>query len=235
MTTREWHELVKPVLPHTAKDADLPELSQVRIETTRNSVLAIATDRYTIGAERHALTETVHDIPPPIAIHAADAAATLKLFAYSRDDDPPLRVTIDRATVPIAIAGTPASVDCQALTLEDPSGCRVVLRDCLDVNRNPLATWRKHLRDTLRRQLTIAPPAISLAADKLARWGAAVRKGERLAFYTGDKDTSLILVLVEDHFAGLWVPVAYLDGPDKMLAESPWNYELHEIGDEGDL
>ncbi len=228
MTTREWHELIKPVLPHINKDADLPELAQVRIEVTHTSVCAIATDRYTIGAERHALTEPAYSTPP-IALQGAELAATLKLFTYSKDEDPPLRITIDSVPVPIAIAGTPASVDCKALTIEDAGGCRVVLRDHLDVNRNPLASWRKHLREALRRHLTVAPPAISLAADKLARWGPACRKGERLAFYTGDKDSSLILVLVEDHFAGLWVPVSYLDGPEKMLAESPWNYELHEI------
>lgn len=228
MTTREWHELIRPVLPHCLKDSDLPELAQVRIEVTRNSVCAIATDRYTIGAERHALTEPVYGTPP-IALASAELAATLKLFTYSKDEDPPLRITIDPVTVPIAIAGTPATVDCKALTVEDGGGCRVVLRDHLDPNRNPLANWRAKLRDVLRRHLTVAPPAISLQAMHLARWGPAVRKGERLAFYTGDKESSLILVLVEDHFAGLWVPVSYLDGPDKMLAESPWNYELHEI------
>lgn len=234
MTTREWHNLIKPVLPHVLADKDYRELNQIRIEATPEAVIAVATDRYTIGAERHVLAERAYDRPPPIALDSGEAKATLKLFPFSKDDDPPLRITIDTASVPISIAGTPSSANCQALTIEDAGGCRVVLRDCLDLNRNPLANWRKTLRDTLRRHLTVAPPAISLQPVHLARWGAAVRKGERLTFYTGDKDTSLILVLVEDHFAGLWAPSTYLDGPDTMLADSPWNYELHEIGPDED-
>ena len=53
----------------------------------------------------------------------------------------------------------------------------------------------------------------------------SVRKGERLTIYSG-KDGAPLLILVEDHFAGMWVQVRYLDGPEKILAESPWLAEL---------
>jgi hypothetical protein len=66
-------------------------------------------------------------------------------------------------------------------------------------------------------------------AVQLGRWGAAVRKGERLAIFTGAKENEMILVLVEAHFCGVWQPASYLEGPDKMLAESPWRNELPDV------
>lgn len=231
MTTREWHNLIKPVLTHVLADKDFPELDQVRIETSPRGICAIATDRYTLAAERHTTLQPIDDAPP-ISLRSGDLKATLKLFTYSKDDDPPLRVTIDRASVPIAIAGTPASVGCQAITLEDESGVRVVLRDATSAARSSLANWRKQIRDALRRPLAAELPAVSVHAGQLARWSAAVRPGERLAIYPGDSEKAPLLVLVEDHFAGLWVLQQYLDGPNVMLAESPWNYELHEIDDD---
>ena len=32
MTTREWHELIKPVISHASGDKELPELDVVRLE-----------------------------------------------------------------------------------------------------------------------------------------------------------------------------------------------------------
>jgi len=68
-------------------------------------------------------------------------------------------------------------------------------------------------------------PTLSLSAIHLAKWGKSVRKGERLTIYSG-RDGAPLLILVEDHFAGMWVQVRYLDGPEKILAESPWLAEL---------
>jgi hypothetical protein len=255
MTTRAWHELLKPVVPHTLADGDWPELARIRIEVGERSVVAVATDKLSLGAERHTLAPAavVYDPPRPIAIQASEAKATLSLFTYSKDDDPPLRITIDNAPVPITLAGEDTAVDCQALTIEDRNGRRVVLRDCLDPSRDPLANWRAMLRAALRRETVAAPPALCLHAGGLARWVQAVRKGERLAIYTGNKpvdDTdedaprkrgagsNVLLVLVEDHFAGLWVPATYLDGPEQILAgpeqilaESPWRHELWSLHD----
>ena len=85
MTTREWHELVKPVLPHTLKDADFPELSHIRVELGARSLYAVATDRYTLAAERHPLARADRNSPmPPVHVPAPDIAASLKLFARPR-------------------------------------------------------------------------------------------------------------------------------------------------------
>jgi hypothetical protein len=63
----------------------------------------------------------------------------------------------------------------------------------------------------------------------LARWAAACRKGERLAFFTGHKGDQSVLVAVESHFLGAWMPVSYLESPADMLAGSPWRDELDEV------
>src|SRR6266699_3262479 len=91
MTTREWHELIKPVMPHTINDKDFPELDVIRLELGETALYAVATDRYTLAAERWPLAgpglispgrrEVVH-------LAAREVAASLKLFTHSKAEDP---------------------------------------------------------------------------------------------------------------------------------------------------
>jgi hypothetical protein len=228
LTTREWHELIKPVLPHASTDADDPQLGVVRIQPAEHALYAVATDRYTIGAERFPLPagERLWDVPGPVHIWRTDAAASLRLFPYSKDADPPLRVSIDKAPVPITVAGTPATVDRLAITLEAIDGTRLVMHDHRDPSSDPLAGWRGHLISALIRPQAKAAPALNLNAAYLARWSAAVRKGERLAVFTGTKGDQMLLIAVENHFLGVWQPVSYLESPADMLAATPWRDEL---------
>ncbi len=226
MTTREWHSLIGPVLPHALNDKEEPHLSVVRIEPAERVIYAVATDRYTMAAERFLLPDSarLYDAPGPVHIRSADAAVSLKLFAYSKDEDPRLRVTIDRAPVPVSVGGGQAVISHMAMTLESDDGTRLVLHDQRDPSADPLGTWREKLARMWARPLANSP-TLSLSAIHLAKWGKSVRKGERLTIYSG-KDGAPLLILVEDHFAGMWVQVRYLDGPEKILAESPWLGEL---------
>ena len=52
MTTREWHELIRPVISHAIADKDFPWLDVVRLELGESALYAVATDRYTLAAER---------------------------------------------------------------------------------------------------------------------------------------------------------------------------------------
>lgn len=231
LSSREWHELIRPVLPHALNDAEFPQLAVVRIEAAEHAVYAVATDRYTLGAERHPLTAgyRLWDIPQPAHVRLAEAATSLKLFPYSKDYDPPLRLTIAKMPVPIAVAGRQTTIDHLAVTIEADDGTRLVMHDKRDPSNDPLASWRKHLATAVTRALPAAAPSLMLNATQLGRWGAAVRKGERLAVFTGAKGDEMLLVLVESHFCGVWQPVSYLDGPEKMLAESAWRDELAEV------
>lgn len=51
LTTRELHDLITPVLPHTGTDPDVPELALIRLEVRAQVLYAIATDRYTFAGE----------------------------------------------------------------------------------------------------------------------------------------------------------------------------------------
>jgi hypothetical protein len=229
MATREWHSLIGPVLPHALNDKEEPHLSVVRIEPGEQVICAVATDRYTLAAERWRLPpgQYLPDVPGPVHIRAADAAASLKLFTFSKDEDPRLKVTIDQAPVPVSVAGNPAVINHQAMTIESDDGTSLVLHDQRDPSQDPLAKWRQRLAVMWVRPLA-ATPALSLDSAHLAKWGKSVRKGERLTIYTG-QDGAPLLVLVEDHFAGMWMQVRYLDGPEKILADSPWLAEFGEL------
>ena len=233
LSAREWHELIKPVLPHVGTDPEVPELHAVRIECADRAVYAVATDRRTIAAERHPLTPAdrlgPYGVPGPVHVRASEAKASLAMFPFSKDYDPPLHLTIDRVPFPVQVAGRAASVDRFAVTLEAADGTRLVLHDHRDPSHDPIAVWRKHLAGALARPQAIAAPALNFHAVHLARWAAACRKGERLAFFTGHKGDEMVLVAVESHFLGAWMPVSYLDSPADMLASSPWRLELDEV------
>lgn len=235
LTARELHGLLGPVLPHASTDKDTPAHSVIRLDPGRDVLYAVATDRYTLAAERMRL----HDHPDlwdwgsPIHVRAADATAALKLFTYDKDDDPKLKLTVDKAPVPIRVAGMPHTIHHLAVTIESDDGTRLILHDVRDPSNDPLAGWRRTLYGLWSRPLATLP-ALSLSAIHLAKWGKSVRKGERLAIYSGD-DAAPLLILVEDHFAGVWVQVRYLDGPDKVLADSPWLPELAASAGQLDL
>lgn len=233
LTTRQWHELIKPVLPHVSTDPEVPELAAVRIECAASAVYAVATDRRTIAAERFPLYGNArlgsYDIPRPVHVRASEAKASLAMFPFSKDFDPPLRLAIDRVPFPVRVAGRPDVIDRYALTLEAADGTRLVMHDHRDPSSDPIGVWRKHLAGVLHRDQAHAAPALNFHAVHLARWAAACRKGERLAFFTGSKGDQSVLVAVENHFLGAWMPVSYLESPAEMLASSPWRNELDEV------
>lgn len=240
MTTREWHELVKPVLPHTINDKDFPELDVVRIEAGHTALYAVATDRYTLAAERwEPAAGTLNgNAGQVVHLDAREVAASLKLFTFTKDEDPLLTLIIDTAAIPISVVGRPASVNRLAVTIQQVGeGTRLMLHDVRDPSKDPLAGWRKAIRAALNRPPAGKLDGLDLHAGMMSRWGAAARKGERLTMYTGPEPIDPLLVSVEKHFIGLWVVPRYLDSAAKTLTELPWQEELDPIaGDaEADL
>jgi len=234
LSAREWHELIKPVLPHASTDKEMPELGIIRLELSDTAVCAVATDRYTLAAERwpYPPGQRPWNGEPAIHVRVTEAKASLGLFPFSKDDDPPLRLTIDTHPVPIQVVGEPRSVTRLAITVEALDGTRLVLHDVRDPSRDPLATWRKSLAVALRRTTGRALEGLDISSAYLARWDAATRKGERLTVYTGPEPGDPLLILAEKHFAGVWSLPRYLDGPGRALAESPWRHELALDGDD---
>jgi hypothetical protein len=86
MTTRQWHSLIKPVIPHAGHDAGYPELAVIRLEATQRVLYAIATDKATLGVERMPIE--LGDPLQPIHIRVSDAKASLGLFPYDKHSRP---------------------------------------------------------------------------------------------------------------------------------------------------
>ena len=232
MAASEWHKLIKPVIPHASADKELPELAAIRIELTDLAAYAVATDRYTLAAERFRFEPgaVAWDGEPPVHVRVAEAKASLGLFPFSKDDDPPLRIVIERAPVPIQVAGMQRSVHHLAVTVESADGTRVVLHDARDPSRDAHAGWKRRLAAALTRPPGQPIDGLDLYTAHLSRWDAAARRGERLTIWTGPEPGDALLVTVEQHFAGLWSIPRYLESAGKLREDTPWLEELALAG-----
>lgn len=220
ITTRDLHQLIAPVLPHACTSADLPELNAVRMEVSGATLYAVATDRATMAATRQHVGFTDDVI---IHIDRADAAALLRLFTFTKEEDPDLTLILDHVTVPVGNT----SLSALALRIDSQDGTRLVLHD-RRVPGQPTALdgWRKTIGGVLHRPQTVAAPAVLLAPAGLARWSKAAGKGERLAVFCGPDPSDALLVTVEQHFIGVWATAGHLDAGGDLLADSPWRDEL---------
>jgi hypothetical protein len=218
LTTRELHDLITPVLPHTGTDPDVPELGVIRLEARAHVLYAVATDRYTLAVVRHPLDDPADDVT--IGIDRSDAAAMLKLFKHTKNDDPQLRVVIDQVPVPVNDRGD--TVRSLGLTVDSEDGTRLVLHGHPQTIQ---AGWRKLLRNVVERPNVPATPALFLTPTYLPRWTKAARKGERLSVFIGPDPTDPLLVVVEHRFIGIWMPAGHLDAGEHMSA-TPWLAEL---------
>lgn len=228
MSTREWHALIKPVLPHAGTDKEFPELAVVRLEVGYSAVYAAATDQYTLAAERWRLPPLDRGMAPQVAhLNAKELAASLRLFTFGKDDDPPLKITIDTGLVPVSVAGEQATVPRLSVTVQQAGdGIRLVLHDERDPSHDPLASWREKLWRAMTRATGRPIEGLDLQPFSLTRWASAAAKGERLTLFTGPEPGDPLLITVEEHFAGLAVVPQLLTGPATMLADLPWRGEL---------
>lgn len=224
LTTRELHALIQPVLPHTSAEKDQPQLGCVCVEARDSVLTAVASDRYSLAATRHPLDEFAEDFL--ILIDRSDAAAMLKLFTYNKDVDPKLTVIVDEIRIPVS--GT-QSVNGRGLRIDSEDGTRLILHDRSIAGEPwPMAGWRKHIGKVVHRPQTTASPSLILTPALMPRWAKAAGKGERLMAFVDPKSTDPILVTVEHHFVGLWLPAGHLDSDkgEDLLDGNPWRDEL---------
>lgn len=213
LTTRELHDLLTPVLPHASTDKTLPELGVIRIEVRDNVVYAVATDRFTMAATRHRLKEPTPDTE--IAVGLADAAALLKVFKYTRANDPEVHLVVGAVREDTVL--DPA--DRPALTVSAKDGNTLVLPGR---EHRPLLTWRTIMAKVIHREQKPASPHLVLASPHLVRWTKAA-DGPYLSVHAG-ADNEPILVRAGEHFIGIWAPRRADSEP--RLADSPWSKEL---------
>lgn len=236
MTASEWHQLVRPVLPHTLKDSDFPELSHVRVEAGSAALYAVATDRYTLGAERRLLARADRGQPqPPVHVLATDVKASLTLFSYTKDADPDLTVTIDTVVIPSEVMGQHASYSSMAVTLTSGDGSKMVMHDRRMPHRDPLERWQRLISGAMARTQGGTLSGMDLSPDHLGRWKDAVRAGERLTLWTGPRRKDVVLVTVDEHFAGLWSPSLWSSAESPAMPDPaglPWLAELDGVDPE---
>lgn len=221
LTTRELHGLIAPVIPHASTDAELPQLNTVHLQVRGNVLYAVATDRFTMAATRLALHDPVDDFD--VTIDRADAAAMLRLFTFSKEDDPNLTLIIDKFPIPISPGTT---LDGLGLRIDGEDGTRLVLHDRGAADVKPFAKWQELIGSVVHRENVPATPALILTPSFLPRWTKAAGKGERLTVFVGPEQGDPILFTVEDHFVGIWKPATHLEEPTATLADNPWRAEL---------
>ncbi|GAA3223062.1 hypothetical protein [Actinocorallia longicatena] len=222
ITARGLHRLVAPVLPHASTDPEMPAYNAVRIESPGGEVVnAIATDRVTLAATR---LQVDHIAPFGITVDREDLAAGLKVFKFTKDDNPDLKVVVDEQPVPVKHEGLHAL----ALRIDAPDGTRLMLYDKTLPWVQPFKSWRKVVGNLIHRGVAPASPAQILSPSHMTRWAKAAARGERLSVFIGPQPGDSILVLVEDWFVGVWAPgTPQLDADASMLlTASPWHSEL---------
>jgi hypothetical protein len=225
LTTRELHALIQPVLPHASTSADDPHLSVVHLQTRDQVLYAIATDRLTLGAARHPLEEFAEDFD--ITLDRNDLAVALRLFTFTKDEDPKLSLLIDKHPRPV---GRDRIINALGLRIDGEDGTRLILHDCSFIDQKPFAAWRELVGKVLHRATLPATPAVLLAPALLPRWAKAAGKGERLTVFVGPEQGDPVLFVVENHFIGVWKPTSHLDGDDAMfLFGNAWRNELPAV------
>jgi hypothetical protein len=223
LTTSELHKLIAPVLPHASTDKDQPELAVVRFEVVDDTVYGVATDRVTFAATRHRLDDSAD--PVKIAISRNDAQTLLRTFKYTSKTDPQLRIVIDRTSV----SGNQSPTGL-GLTVDSEANVPKIV--CPDQGVPLSIGWRAVIGRVLHRPRRPAAPAVLLTPAYVARWAKAAAKWERLSVFVGATPGEPVLVLVEDHFVGVWMPVTSTGGdPAQLLDASPWLAELPAGGD----
>ena len=237
MLTSDWHRLLKPVLPHASTDKELPHLRRVRLELGPRALYAIATDTWTLAAERYALEPKYRNGDwEPVHIDAAEIKASLALLKFTKDDDMPVEVLVDQVPMPL---GSGRTVISRAVTVQRPDdGLKLVMRDRRDPFRpDALSRWQTGLSAAFARPRGRSLDGLDLRGWALARWQHAARGSERLRLWTGPETGDPLLITVEDHFAGLISTAPMLDDPSQDRSSLPWAAELLPpgIGDGGEL
>jgi hypothetical protein len=213
LPTSALHDLLVPVLPHASVDKTLPVLNAVRIEVANDALLAIATDRYTVAITRRPLDEPHPDAA--ITIPRREAAAMLRMFPHSRDDDPGL--TLDIGDTLRIDSETENRLTIQPVVAEPGE---------LDPGYLGYPRWRKLIGKYLHRDAE-GVTGVSLNANFMQRWAAARRYGVPLRFVLGSQPTEPVLVVAGEHFLGMWMPVReQVTETGDWLKGLPWCDEI---------
>lgn len=197
LTTRQFRNLVEPVMPLAGNDDMLPVLTTLLIRANATTITATATDRFRVGISRIPNTGATDTLPAAgveFMIRTADVKRVLTVFKGSRYDDPALNFTYYPAgtdSAPVVEVNSQAGFDGLAgatLRLTVPDG------EFPKVNQ----IFTELLEDTDARV-----DSFGVNAAFLADFKAAVRDGHPLTVRPGANDRKGVIVACGDHFIGV--------------------------------
>jgi hypothetical protein len=209
MPASAFHQLLAPVLPHTATGLDNAPFHNVQIDVREGRVYFAGTDKRSLAVTRHPAEFVSDPTAGQITISRVDALGLLNMFVTNKLSDPQLTLTLDEDELRVA-ADEGADVGVPAAPYEPK-----------------FPNWRDALGRLFHRPQLPAASAVLLQPDLMARF-AKVGKTHRLRFLAGPAAIDPILVLADDgHFAGVWRPVDSLDAArDDQLEDLPWREEF---------
>lgn len=203
-TPQEVERVIAAVLPHTTTDEHLPMICCVNLEVTEDGrLIAVATDRYTLGVAWASFTDWMEDAAPTGALAARVFAADLKrLLAFLR----PHRKT--------SAVWTLTDGKLTAAVGEESIAVRTV-----DVN---YTDWRKLLGGLLaKRDGVSGPPVMGLYPRNVAKFLASAKAlgvdtGVPMTWHMGPTGLGAPFIRIGEHFVGVLMPVRLADEPPQL-------------------
>lgn len=205
ITAHDLHRMLTQVIPHMGKDDTMPVLCAVYIEARGDQLLAIATDRFTMGVARHAV---VNEGDWKAVIPAGAIPAVTEWL--NNADSAPVVLTVETEDdlVRLVLTGNDGSL----LSGYTPSAYR------------EFPNWRA----ALNTQVAADPQPVPLTAYNtkfLARWKRADTQ-----LYAWQPGPLKALILMDDRgdFLGMQMPIrAESLTPAELLA--PWASALRQL------
>lgn len=192
----ELHHMLEQVIPHMSDDDTLPVINSIHLETRDGYLFASATDRYTMGIARTAITTDDHwtnvFIPSeylPTVTAWLEAAVGLVALTVTRDDD--------EATLALAGKSGTLRIDYDGRSYKHLPSWRTVLRDQLNAEPKPV-------------------PLTGFTTKFLARWekAASVLQCWQYGAYG-----ALVLMDEMGGFLGMQMPVRHEITRDDLVAK----------------
>lgn len=192
----ELHHMLGQVLPHMSEDITLPVINSVHIEARDGYLFASATDRYTMGIARTAITTS--DRWTNVFI-PAEHIPTVNSW---------LEATIGTVTLTVI-----RDEDEATLVLTGKSGTLRIDYDGRSYRHLP--NWRTVLRDQLNAEPQLVP-LTGFTTKYLARWekAASVLQGWQYGAYG-----ALVLMDEMGGFLGMQMPVRHEISRDDLVAK----------------
>lgn len=203
ISARDFRALVTPVIPHTDGPRGFPVLQAIKLSVQGEHLLAIATDRYSLGICRHKLDGEVATFEAVVPVPAVKQILTV--FRVTKTANPQLRLSVDVTTADALLTVTAidglvdlagATLKYQLITTEFPK-VEHIIAEGIEAKPEPFDVK-------------------AFNAEYLSRFRAATKVQEPV-ICRQTAPTKPMVVTVGQHFVGAVMPV-------RLTADGGTNY-----------